>query len=87
MEVGERIYNLERLFLIREGLGRKDDRVPERFHEPWQYGYQRGSCIEREKFETLLDEYYREHGWDEEGIPTRETLERLGLSEEPSHLI
>ena len=87
MEVGERIYNLERLFLIREGLGRKDDRVPERFHEPWQYGHQRGSCIEREKFETLLDEYYREHGWDEEGIPTRETLERLGLSEEPSHLI
>jgi aldehyde:ferredoxin oxidoreductase len=87
MEVGERIYNLERLFLIREGLGRKDDRVPERFHEPWQYGYQRGSCIEREKFETLLDEYYREHGWDEEGIPARETLERLGLSEEPSHLL
>jgi len=31
MEVGERIYNLERLFLIREGLGREDDRVPERF--------------------------------------------------------
>jgi aldehyde:ferredoxin oxidoreductase len=87
MEVGERIYNLERLFLIREGLGRKDDSVPERFHEPWQYGFQKGSCIEKEKFEKLLDEYYQEHGWDEKGIPTKETLERLELAEEPSHLL
>jgi aldehyde:ferredoxin oxidoreductase len=87
MEVGERIYNLERLFLIREGLGRKDDSVPERFHEPWQYGFQKGSCIEKEKFEKLLDEYYQEHGWDEKGIPTKETLERLELAEEPSYLL
>jgi aldehyde:ferredoxin oxidoreductase len=87
MEIGRRISNLERLFLIREGLDRKDDRVPERFHEPWQYGYQKGSCIDKEKFETLLDEYYREQGWDAEGIPTRETLERLELAEEPSHLL
>ncbi len=87
MEVGERISNLERLFLIREGLGRKDDRVPERFHEPWQYGFQKGSCIEKEKFEKLLDEYYQEHGWDQQGIPTRETLERLELAKEPSHLL
>ncbi len=85
MKTGERIYNLERLFLIREGLGRKDDRVPERFHEPWQYGYQRGSCIDQEKFEILLDQYYEEHGWDREGFPKRETLERLELAEEPSH--
>ena len=87
MEVGERIYNLERLFLIREGLDRKDDRIPERFFEPWQYGFQKGTCIEKEKFEVLLDEYYKEHGWDEQGIPTRETLERLGLAEEPSHIL
>jgi aldehyde:ferredoxin oxidoreductase len=87
MEAGERIYNLERLFLIREGLDRKDDRVPERFHEPWHYGFQKGSCIDKEKFETLLDEYYREHGWDADGIPTRETLERLELLDEPSHLL
>lgn len=87
MEVGERIYNLERLFLIREGLDRKDDIVPERFHEPWKYGFQKGSCIEKEKFEKLLDEYYKEHGWDADGIPTRETLERLELADEPSRLL
>ncbi len=87
MEVGERIYNLERLFLIREGLGRKDDRVPERFHEPWKYGFQRGSNIDEEKFQTLLDEYYLEHGWDKDGVPTDETLNRLGLRQEPSHLL
>ena len=87
MDVGERIYNLERLLLIREGLGRKDDRVPERFHEPWKYGFQSGSNIDEEKFQVLLDEYYQEHGWDMQGVPTRDTLERLQLAKEPSHLL
>jgi len=87
MEVGERIYNLERLYLIRQGLSRKDDRLPERFYEPWTHGYQKGSCIDKEKFEKLLDEYYEEHGWDHQGCPKEETLRRLQLVDEPSHLL
>jgi aldehyde:ferredoxin oxidoreductase len=87
MEAGERIYNLERLFLIREGMGRKDDRVPERFHEPWKYGFQKGSNIDEDKFQRLLDEYYGEHGWNGQGIPAAATLDRLGLTAEPSHLL
>jgi aldehyde:ferredoxin oxidoreductase len=87
LEVGERIYNLERLYLIGQGLGRKDDKVPDRFHQPWTHGYQKGSCIDKEKFEKLLDEYYYEHGWDQQGRPKEETLKRLQLIDEPSHLL
>jgi aldehyde:ferredoxin oxidoreductase len=36
----------------------------------------------REEFSRMLDEYYTLHGWDEEGIPSKKTLKRLGLSNE-----
>jgi len=35
----------------------------------------------------MLDEYYALHGWDENGVPREETLKRLGLGKEPSHMI
>jgi aldehyde:ferredoxin oxidoreductase len=88
MEIGERIYNLERMFLVREGIGRKDDTLPERyFQEPTPGGLEvvRGRVIDRARFEHMLDEYYELHGWDEDGRPLPETLERLGLKGEPSH--
>jgi aldehyde:ferredoxin oxidoreductase len=88
MEAGERIWNIEKLFLIREGLGRKDDWLPDRcFDEPWTHGPRKGQHQDREKFAQLIDEYYREHGWDNEGFPTKETLKRLSLDEEPSRLL
>ena len=43
--------------------------------------------IDREKFEGLLDEYYEVYGWDRNGVPKSETLVRLGLDQEPSHII
>ncbi len=87
LEIGERVYNLERLYLNRQGLNRKDDKVPDRFYQPWTHGYQKGSCIDKEKFEKLLDEYYDEHGWDQQGRPKAETLKRLHLIDEPSHML
>jgi len=90
MEVGERIYNIERLFNIREGASRVDDKLPERyFREPTPLGLDvvRGLAIDRDKFEHMLDEYYDFHGWDMDGKPKPETLERLGLEQEPSHLL
>jgi aldehyde:ferredoxin oxidoreductase len=87
MEIGERIYNLERMFLIREGITRKDDNLPERyFQEPTPAGLEavKGKVIDRSKFEHMLDEYYELHGWDQEGKPLPTTLARLGLQEEPS---
>ncbi len=91
MEAAERIYTLERMFNIREGAGRKDDYPPERyFVEPTPAlglpGFQ-GKTLDREKYEQQLDEYYQAHGWDNEGIPTPETLETLGLTREPTRII
>ena len=74
---GERINNLVRLFNLREGLTRGDDTLPKRFlTEPLKDGPTRGRVVD---LETMLKEYYFVRGWDEEGIPKLETLNRLGL--------
>lgn len=90
MEIAERIYTLERMFNIREGFTRRDDALPERFFkEPTPIGLPivKGKKIDRERFNMMLDEYYVLHGWDNKGVPKKETLEKLGLHEEPSHII
>ncbi len=89
-EVAERCYNIERLFNIREGFGRKDDFLVDRYYEePTTRGLEivRGKTIDRDKFKEMLDEYYELHGWDENGVPTAETLERLSLDKEPSRML
>ena len=90
MEVGERIYTIERMFNVREGFSRKDDMLPERyFKEPTPIGLPivKGKKINKDKFERMLDEYYALHGWDENGFPRKETLEKLGLDKEPSRIV
>jgi len=78
--LGEKIYNLERCFNIREGFSRKDDTLPKRmFTEPLRGGVRDGEMIR--KPDIIIDEYYDARGWDRNGIPTRETLVRLGLEE------
>jgi aldehyde:ferredoxin oxidoreductase len=78
--IGERIVNLERLFIAREGITRRDDTLPKRFLEeplPEGSGPSTGSVLE---LGPMLDEYYRARGWDvETGLPTDEKLEKLGL--------
>jgi len=80
MKIGERIYNVERAFNIREGMGRKDDTLPESFFvekvTPWG-----PTGISEASFQEMLDEYYAFRGWDENGIPTKEKLEELGLED------
>ena len=79
MEVGERIFNLERMFNIREGFGRKDDTLPKRLlEEPAPLGPAKGHVV---KLDQMLDEYYAFRGWDKNGVPKPETLKRLGLEE------
>ncbi|WP_456487587.1 aldehyde ferredoxin oxidoreductase family protein, partial [Candidatus Alkanophaga liquidiphilum] len=80
--IGERIWNLERLFNLREGLrGKEDDWLPDRFYEePLPKGAASGEVIPREEFERRLSEYYRLRGWDEGGVPTAGKLRELGLS-------
>ncbi|MHA1712327.1 MAG: aldehyde ferredoxin oxidoreductase family protein [Candidatus Freyarchaeota archaeon] len=77
-EIGERIINLERAFLVREGIRRRDDYLPVRFlKEPLPNGNSRGAIFE---MEPMLDEYYTERGWDlKTGIPKAEKLRKIGL--------
>ncbi|MEM4831154.1 MAG: aldehyde ferredoxin oxidoreductase C-terminal domain-containing protein, partial [Sulfolobales archaeon] len=78
--IGERIVNLERVYIAREGVRSIHDTLPQRFlREPLGKGPSAGHIIE---LETMLKEYYRVRGWDEEtGLPTPEKLKELGLSD------
>jgi len=76
LKLGERIYNLSRLFNVREGVRREDDSLPPRFLKPRE---DTGWVITKEDFERMLDMYYSKRGWDSEGVPLKETLDRVGL--------
>ena len=80
MKIGERIYNLERAFNIREGLTRKDDTLPDRMlKEPMPDGPAIGQVV---NLERMLDDYYDIRQWDKDrGFPTRTKFMELGLSD------
>lgn len=79
--LGERIYSLERLFITREGITRKDDYLPDLYYDtPIPEGPSKGEYIDRNIYEQMLDDYYRLHGWDLNGIPENKTIKRLGIS-------
>lgn len=82
MEIGTRIYTLERLILNREGVRRQDDMLPPRLlEEAVPSGPIAGRMLTRAMYETMLDDYYALRGWDADGIPTPETLRALGLDD------
>ncbi|MGD8840521.1 MAG: aldehyde ferredoxin oxidoreductase family protein [Gammaproteobacteria bacterium] len=76
-ETGERIWNLERLFNLKAGLGKKDDTLPKRIlEEPADVGTGKGLVC---RLDEMLPEYYEHCGWDANGVPKKDTLSRLGL--------
>lgn len=76
--VGERIWNLEKQFNMKAGLTKKDDDLPPRLKtEAAKTGPAKGLVSGVEK---MLPEYYEVRGWDANGVPTADTLSRLGLS-------
>lgn len=80
-EIGERVYTIERNFLCREGITRKDDTLPDYYFDvPVPDGPSKGAYIDRNEFHKMLDEYYELHGWDNQGFPKKETLERLSIA-------
>ena len=75
--VGERIFNLERMFNVREGFSKKDDAFPKRITaETMPSGTSVGQVFEAEE---LLKDYYQARGWNANGIPTAAKLKELGL--------
>jgi aldehyde:ferredoxin oxidoreductase len=80
LDVGERAINLARMFNVREGFGRADDRLPDRLHTPLEGGPLTGTAIDRAAFEEAISALYTLKGWDPAtGVPTRETLRRLDI--------
>jgi aldehyde:ferredoxin oxidoreductase len=73
---GRRIVTLERLMNTREGISRRDDRLPLRFTSEARRGDSAGHKV---PLEPMLDQYYRLRGYDEEGIPLGKTLQRLDI--------
>ncbi|MDH5753782.1 MAG: aldehyde ferredoxin oxidoreductase family protein [Candidatus Bathyarchaeota archaeon] len=83
--IADRIYALIRAFWVREfgeNWTREMDVPPARwFEEPLTKGALRGAKLDRTKYDDMLRMYYQKRGWDERGIPTKTTLERLGLGD------
>ena len=72
-EIGARIFNLERMYNLREGFTARDDTLPYRMlHEPTFAHMTSGHPLDR-----LLPKYYKNRGWDTDGVPTPRTLKRL----------
>jgi aldehyde:ferredoxin oxidoreductase len=80
LKIGERIYNIERMFNVREGISRKDDVPPSRMFSRLTSGRYKGSQITPTEFNKMLDEYYELRGWNKNGIPTKRKLMELDIT-------
>lgn len=79
-QLGERIWNTTRTFNLREGMDTADEILPRRFiEEPLPSGPYKGHRITEQDMKYLLRDYYRIRGWDSEGKPTKETLNKTGV--------
>ncbi len=77
VEVGERIWNMERQYNIAAGFTGADDTLPERLLKDAAKSGSAEGAVNR--LDEMLPEYYELRGWDATGVPTAETLGRLGL--------
>lgn len=77
LKIGERIWNLERMFNLKAGFTKADDTLPPRLlNEPLKSGPARGKVVE---LDVMLKEYYEIRGWDKDGVPTEEKLKGLSI--------
>jgi aldehyde:ferredoxin oxidoreductase len=78
LKIGERIWNLERMFNLEAGLSKADDTLPPRLlNEPVKSGPAKGKVAE---LDVMLEEYYQTRGWDQDGLPTEEKLQDLAIN-------
>jgi aldehyde:ferredoxin oxidoreductase len=78
VKVGERIFNAERLFLVKAGFSRKDDSLPIRIlKEPLPDGPAKGMVCH---LEEMLTDYYSIRGRNQDGIPLPNKIQELGLT-------
>ncbi|MFP4000858.1 MAG: aldehyde ferredoxin oxidoreductase family protein [Thermoplasmata archaeon] len=79
-KIGERIYNMERLYGLEQDPGlKKRLHVPEQFSTPTPVEDLDGAKLTEEQVKNMLDDYYEARGWNERGVPTDEKLSELGI--------
>jgi aldehyde:ferredoxin oxidoreductase len=77
LQIGERVWNLEKVFNLKAGFTKADDTLPPRLlNEALPSGAAKGKVNELGK---MLPEYYKGRGWDAEGVPTKEKLKELSI--------
>lgn len=77
LKTGERIWNLTKIFNVKNGFTRKDETMPDRiFEEKLEIDEAK---LSKKEFEKMMDEYYEMRGWDENGVPKKEKLKELSL--------
>jgi aldehyde:ferredoxin oxidoreductase len=77
MKIGERIYNLERMYNIREGLSPSEDTLPKRFlEEGLEAEYRKNPKV---PLDSMLKDYYNVRKWDIRGNPIQKKLDELNL--------
>lgn len=80
--VGERVWNLEKAFNLREGWEKKDDYPPPRVMlDPIPSGIAKGARVTKKEFDLMLNAYFEARGWTIDGVPTRGKLVSLGLDD------
>ena len=80
LRVGERKFNMMRLFNARDGYDLKKDVVAERLFSPLKGGITDGFKLERDECERAKQAFYKQRGWDPiTGNPTDEKINELGL--------
>ena len=83
MKIGERIWNLEKIFNLEAGFSKKHDNLPKRLlKEPLTVGGSRNRIV---NLDHMLKEYYQVRGWDKTGIPSKTKLEELNLLYKSEH--
>ena len=83
---GPRIITLQKALLLLGGPDVvwdpvKDEDNPPRFYEPLPSGPYKGQVTDKERVDIRTQAYYETLGWDERGIPTKKTLEKLDIAD------
>jgi aldehyde:ferredoxin oxidoreductase len=76
VRLGERGYNMERQYNMREGLTKKDDSLPDRLTRVPQDPNNPKTVVRLDK---MLPVYYKVRGWSKDGVPTERRLHKLGI--------
>jgi aldehyde:ferredoxin oxidoreductase len=79
ISIGEKIWNIERIYNNRAGFTKEDDRLPKRLlEEPIREGPAKGKVC---RLEEMLPLYYKARGWDSDGVPTDQKIRDLGIED------